>query len=41
VRGCAFGFEGLVDLWHVLALIIFAAIMWRLAINRMTKRLVE
>ena len=41
VRGCAFGFEGLVDLWHVLALMIFAVLMWRLAVNRMTKRLVE
>ena len=41
VRHCAFGFEGLTDLWHVAALAVFAVALWRLAINRMTKRLVE
>ncbi len=41
VRHCAFGFEGLSDLWHVLALAIFAVLMWRLAINRMARRLIE
>jgi len=41
VRHCAFGFEGLEDLWHVAALAAFAALLWRLAINRMSKRLVE
>jgi len=41
VRHCAFGFEGLTDLWHVAALVVFAVVLWRLAINRMAKRLIE
>jgi lipooligosaccharide transport system permease protein len=41
VRHCAFGFEGLTDLWHVAALAVFAVALWRLAVNRMSKRLVE
>ncbi len=41
VRHCAFGFEGLADLWHVAALALFAVALWRLAINRMSKRLVD
>jgi lipooligosaccharide transport system permease protein len=41
VRHAAFGWEGWVDLWHVGFLIGFALLMWRLAIWRMSRRLVD
>jgi lipooligosaccharide transport system permease protein len=41
VRHCVFGFEGLVDVWHVGALTAFALALWRLAVNRMTRRLID
>jgi hypothetical protein len=34
-----FGLE-LSDLWHVLALVVFAAIMWVLAVHKLRSRLV-
>ena len=40
VRHACFGFE-LVDLWHISALLIFGLVMWRLAVNRMEKRLIQ
>jgi lipooligosaccharide transport system permease protein len=40
VRHAVFGFEGLVDLGHVGVLIAFALLMWRLAIWRMTAKLI-
>ena len=39
VRHAVFGFET-GDLWHVAALIAFALVMWRLAVNRMERRLI-
>jgi lipooligosaccharide transport system permease protein len=41
VRHAVFGFEGLVDLWHLLALIAFALVCWRLAIRFMTRKLID
>jgi lipooligosaccharide transport system permease protein len=41
VRHAAFGWEGWVDLWHVAYLAGFGLVMWRLAIWRMSKKLVE
>jgi lipooligosaccharide transport system permease protein len=41
VRHAAFGFTGWIDVFHVAVLLVFALIMWRLAIWRMEKRLVE
>jgi lipooligosaccharide transport system permease protein len=40
VRHAVFGFEGWVDLGHLAFLIGFGLLMWRLAIARMTKRLI-
>jgi lipooligosaccharide transport system permease protein len=40
IRDAAFGFK-LVDLWHAAALVIFGAAMWRLAVWRLHKRLVD
>lgn len=40
VRGAAFGFDGWTSLLRFVALIVFALIMWRLAIWRSEKRLV-
>ena len=40
VRGACFGFETN-DLLRVLFLIAFSAILWRIAVNRMEKRLVD
>ena len=40
VRGAAFGFEA-VDMLRVLALLAFSLAMWRLAVRRMTLRLVD
>jgi lipooligosaccharide transport system permease protein len=41
VRHAAFGFSGWIDLVHVGVLLVFALLMWRLAIWRMEKRLVD
>jgi lipooligosaccharide transport system permease protein len=41
VRECVFGFTGPVALWHVAALVAFGAAMWRLAIWRLEKRLID
>ena len=41
VRHAAFGFEGWVDVAHLGVLLAFGLLMWRLAIWRMTLRLVE
>jgi lipooligosaccharide transport system permease protein len=40
VRGAAFGFEA-VDLLRFAALVAFAAALWRVAVARMTKRLID
>ena len=40
VRNAAFGFEGWADLVHVSVLVVFAFVVWRLAIIGMTRRLV-
>ena len=40
VRHCVFGFEGWVDGWHVLALLLFGGAMWRWATVAMGRRLV-
>jgi lipooligosaccharide transport system permease protein len=41
VRHAAFGWEGLADLYHVGALLIFGLVAWRLAIWRTEKRLIQ
>ncbi|HEX2497364.1 MAG: ABC transporter permease [Actinomycetes bacterium] len=41
VRGAAFGFDPLIDLYHVGALTVFAALMWQLAVRGMRKRLID
>lgn len=41
VRHAAFGWEGLIELWHVGFLAMFALGLWRLAIRQMTRRLVD
>jgi lipooligosaccharide transport system permease protein len=40
VRHSVFGFEGLVDLWHLAFLVVFALISWRLAIRFMERKLI-
>jgi lipooligosaccharide transport system permease protein len=40
VRGAAFGFEW-VDLLRFGGLVLFALVLWRVAINRMTNRLID
>ncbi len=40
VRGSAFGFET-VDLLRFAALVAFAFVLWRIAVSRMTKRLID
>ena len=40
VRHAAFGFDAAADLWNVAALLIFGVAMWRLAIWRMSARLI-
>ncbi|MDX6582551.1 MAG: lipooligosaccharide transport system permease protein [Solirubrobacterales bacterium] len=40
VRGAAFGFEA-VDIARVGALLVFSIVMWRVAVRRMTRRLVD
>jgi len=41
VRHAVFGFEGLTDLAHIGALLVFALAAWRLAIAGMTRKLVD
>jgi lipooligosaccharide transport system permease protein len=41
VRHAAFGFRGAVDLGHLAFLIVFALVMWRLAIHFMTRKLID
>jgi len=41
VRHAAFGFEGWEDLARVGALVLFAAITWRVAIHAMTRKLID
>ena len=41
VRHAAFGFEGWSDVGHVAVLVAFGLVMWRLAIWRLEKRLVD
>jgi len=41
VRHAAFGFEGWTDVWHVSVLVGFGLAMWRLAIWRTEKRLID
>ena len=41
VRHAVFGFEGWVDAGHAAALVAFALVLWRLAIHRSEKRLVN
>jgi lipooligosaccharide transport system permease protein len=40
VRHAVFGFGGWVDVWHVGFLVTFAAVMWRLAIRYMERKLI-
>ena len=40
VRGAAFGYEW-TDLIRVAVLIVFAVALWRVAVSRMTKRLID
>jgi lipooligosaccharide transport system permease protein len=41
VRHCAYGLHPLADLGHVGALVLFAALAWRLAVWRTTARLID
>jgi lipooligosaccharide transport system permease protein len=41
VRNAVFGFEGWEDLVRVGALVVFGLIMWRVAINAMTRKLID
>ncbi len=41
VRHAVFGFEGWVDVAHLGVLVVFAAIMWQVAVWRMTLRLID
>ncbi len=41
VRDAVFGFEGWADLGHVAAIVAFGLVVWRLAINRMQRRLIN
>lgn len=40
VRSAVFGWDPLVDLWHVTALLVFAGAMWLLAVHKMRFRLI-
>jgi len=40
VRHAAFGFDAAADLWNVAALLIFGVAAWRIAIWRMSARLI-
>jgi lipooligosaccharide transport system permease protein len=41
VRHAAFGFEGWADVAHIGGLLLFAALMWRLAVMQLSKRLID
>jgi lipooligosaccharide transport system permease protein len=41
VRHAVFGFEGWVDLYHVAVMVVFGFASWRLAINRMQRKLID
>ena len=41
VRHASFGWEGWVDAYHAAAILVFGSLMWRLAIWRTAKRLVD
>jgi len=41
VRDAVFGFEGWVDVYHLLVLLVYGVALWRLAIVRMTRRLID
>ncbi|MEP6697690.1 MAG: ABC transporter permease [Pseudonocardiales bacterium] len=41
VRHAVFGVRPVADLWHVAALLVFAALMWVLAVRRMRQRLID
>jgi lipooligosaccharide transport system permease protein len=42
VRGAVFGWHGWgEDLWHVAFLLVWAFVLWRLAIRQMSRRLVD
>lgn len=41
VRHCVFGFEPFEDLLRLAALLLFGVVMWRLAITRLRKRLID
>jgi lipooligosaccharide transport system permease protein len=41
VRHAVFGFEGWVDVAHLAVLVLFGLVMWRLAIWRMEKKLID
>ena len=40
VRHAVFGFHGWVDVWHVIFLVLFALVSWRLAVRFMERKLV-
>jgi lipooligosaccharide transport system permease protein len=40
VRDAVFGFEGWVDVWHLGFIVGFGLVMWRVAINRMQRKLI-
>ena len=41
VRDAVFGWAGWIDLFHAAFLVVFGIIMWRVAITRMTRRLID
>jgi lipooligosaccharide transport system permease protein len=41
VRHAVFGWEGLEDLWHLAAMLVFAFVCWRLGIRFMTRKLID
>jgi lipooligosaccharide transport system permease protein len=41
VRHAAFGFEGWIDVWHVAFIVAFGAVVWRIAIQAMTRKLID
>ena len=41
MRDAVFGWEGLTDLVHLGALLVFAGVMWRVAIVGMRRKLVD
>ena len=41
VRHAAFGWEGWSDLASVGALVVFATVVWRIAIRAMTRKLID